>query len=486
MRIILIVFLLISNVSFCQSFEEFYKNGSKMAKAEDFIGAIEQYSKAIKLKPNFPSTYINRAFVYFKIGKNEESINDYTIYLKLKPGDSNILNNRGIIYEELGNYKAALDDFNNAMNIDNDNALFHLNKGNLLIKMNQFEEGIAELKIAQELNPSGDTSKYNRVGYFYPFYQLDLADDIKFPINVDIELYINDVLNFDIESDQFFLRFKYALYTKYPQLYISKNNDTLNKLTDLKKTVYVDYIKSDDTRIDELKYDHFNQNSGYQYSGSMEGSFYHNWDLRDYPFDEQKVKVRFKSKLDSTIFKFNDSRRYPSDFNKNMTGLKDGFQIEKITFKSSFEEDFKEINLSPTLTRKIINPIGVYEIIISRNGSWLFLKLFLGSFLAFVISWLVFTVPKTDFGSRIDLSVGAIFGAIGNKYFVESTTPAIQVLTKADIINNLVILMVLINVIIIIMQNNDNINFGKFEDSKFSFIFSGVTMVVLTFLTIII
>ena len=67
----------------------------------------------------------------------------------------------------------------------------------------------------------------------------------------------------------------------------------------------------------------------------MEGSFYHNWDLRDYPFDEQKVKVRFKSKLDSTIFKFNDSKRYPSDFNKNMTGLKDGFQIEKITFKSS-------------------------------------------------------------------------------------------------------------------------------------------------------
>ena len=123
-----------------------------------------------------------------------------------------------------------------------------------------------------------------------------------------------------------------------------------------------------------------------------------------------------------------------------MTGLKDGFQIEKITFKSSFEEDFNELSLSPTLTRKIINPIGVYEIIISRNGSWLFLKLFLGSFLAFIISWLVFTVPKTDFGSRIDLSVGAIFGAIGNKYFVESTTPAIQVLTKADIINNLVIL----------------------------------------------
>ena len=486
MKRFFILFLLISDISLCQSFEEFYNNGSKMAIAQDFIGAIEQFNKAIELKPNFARAYLNRAFIHSKLGNYKESINDYTFYLKLKPEDPDILNNRGIIYKELGNYKAALNDFNNAISIDNDNALFHFNKGNLLIEMKKFEEGISEIKIAEELNPSGYTSRYNRIGLFYPFKQLSENDDIEFPINVDIELYINDILNFDTQSDQFFLRFKYALYTKYPQLYVSKNNDTLSELTDLKKTVYIDYINSDDTRIDELKYDHFDQNTGHQYSGSMEGSFYHNWDLRDYPFDEQKVTVRFKSRLDSTIFKFNDSKRYPSDFNKNMTGLKDGFQIEKITFKNYFEEDFNEISLSPTLTRKIVNPIGVYEIIISRNGSWLFLKLFLGSFLAFIISWLVFTVHKTNFTSRIDLSVGAIFGAIGNKYFVESTTPAIQVLTKADIINNLVIFMVLINIIIIIIQNNDNINLGKFEDSKFSFIFSGVTMLILTYLAIIV
>ena len=59
-----------------------------------------------------------------------------------------------------------------------------------------------------------------------------------------------------------------------------------------------------------------------------------------------------------------------------------------------------------------------------------FSKLFLGSFLAFIISWLVFTVPKTDFGSRIDLSVGATFGAIGNKYFVSRQHLQSQCLLK--------------------------------------------------------
>ena len=88
--------------------------------------------------------------------------------------------------------------------------------------------------------------------------------------------------------------------------------------------------------------------------------------------------------------------------------------------------------------------------------------------------------------TRIDLSVGAIFGAIGNKYFVESTTPAIQVLTKADLINNLVIVMVLFNVVLIIMQNNNKINFWKFEDSKFALTFSGLTMLISTLIIILI
>ena len=520
MKKLLIAFLLLSNVSFGQTFEEYFKSGNEKAKTENLTGAIEDYSRAIELnqslakayinrglikakqnnfeeaiedystyislEPNTPQAYILRAFAYARTYKNKEAIKDYSVYIDFKPENSEAYLNRGILKQDISDYESALNDFTKAIEIDPDKALYHSVLGELLLKMNREEEGLNELKIAEKINPSGDASKFNRFDSFYPYVDLEKTDELKFPIEVDIELFINDILNFDTESDQFFLRFKYALFSKYPPDYISQNQDTLDKLTDLKETVYVDYIKSDETRINELKYDHFEETIGHQYSGSLEGVFYHNWDLRDYPFDKQKVKVRFKSTLDSTILNFNESKRFPSDYNKKMAGLKDGFEIEDITFKNSYEEDFKEINLSPTLTRKIINPIGVYEILISRSGSWLFIKLFLGSFLAFIISWLVFTVPKTDFGSRIDLSVGAIFGAIGNKYFVESTTPAVQVLTKADILNNLVILMVLINVIIIIMQNNDRINFGKFEDSKFSFIFSGITMVILTLFTILV
>lgn len=307
-------------------------------------------------------------------------------------------------------------------------------------------------------------------------------------MEADIELFVEDIFNFDTKNEDYFLRFKYAIYSPYPADYFIKKSDTIRRdITDLRETVKVDYIDSDQTRVNKLAYSSDKDSvTGYVYTGSLESTFYHNWDLRDYPFDKQKLEIRFKSSLDSTIFKFNASKRFPATFNKKMNGLKDGFKVEEITFQNDYTNGWDELNLSPTLTRDIIYPIGTFNVIVSRSGSWLFFKLFIGSFLAFLISWVVFTVPKTDFGSRVDLSVGAIFGAIGNKYFVESTTPAIQVLTKADLINNLVIIMVLLNVVLIIMQNNAKINFWKFEDSKFALIFSGLTMLISTIIIILI
>ena len=143
-------------------------------------------------------------------------------------------------------------------------------------------------------------------------------------------------------------------------------------------------------------------------------------------------------------------------------------------------EDF-----SPNVTRNVTFPTVVYEIIVSRSGSLLFIKLFLGTFLAFIMSLSAFTISKRNFPSRIDVSVGALFIAVGNKYFVESTTPMVQILTKADIINNISLLLIIMNVVFIISQHRKDINIGKFEDSKFTLKFSAALLAALVFITII-
>ena len=113
------------------------------------------------------------------------------------------------------------------------------------------------------------------------------------------------------------------------------------------------------------------------------------------------------------------------------------------------------------------------------------MKLFLGSFLAFIISWIVFLIPNKEFDSRISLTVGGIFGAIGNRYFVDSTIPAVQVLTKADMINNMILALLILNVLIVIVQKNNKINFGLLEQNKFAMIFTGIAFVVLNTLIVL-
>jgi hypothetical protein len=84
----------------------------------------------------------------------------------------------------------------------------------------------------------------------------------------------------------------------------------------------------------------------------------------------------------------------------------------------------------------------------------------------------------------VTLSLGGIFGAVGNKYFVENSMPSLQVLTKADLINNLVIIFIIINIFIVICQFTPKISIWKFESNKFSSIFILALFVLFNFLIV--
>ena len=47
---------------------------------------------------------------------------------------------------------------------------------------------------------------------------------------------------------------------------------------------------------------------------------------------------------------------------------------------------------------------------------------------------------------------------MGNKYFVENSLPELLILTKADLINNLVIVFIIINIFLVIGQATKKIN----------------------------
>ena len=62
--------------------------------------------------------------------------------------------------------------------------------------------------------------------------------------------------------------------------------------------------------------------------------------------------------------------------------------------------------------------------------------------------------------------------------------PSLQVLTKADIINNVVIMFIILNIFIVIGQHMKDINLGKFENNKFSAIIVFILFLLINFLIV--
>ena len=96
-----------------------------------------------------------------------------------------------------------------------------------------------------------------------------------------------------------------------------------------------------------------------------------------------------------------------------------------------------------------------------------------------ILSISVFYIPKEEFDAKAQISVGAIFAAVGNKYFVDSNTIS-NVLTVADIINNSVIFLVIFNVFIMIAQRSTRIKWTWLESEKNAVKFSVLTMTIIT------
>ena len=77
--------------------EDFYQLGINKAKERDFEGAIENFDRAIKLKPNYANAYNNRANVRHELGDDSGAIDDYTEAILLNPNCAGFHRNRGMI-----------------------------------------------------------------------------------------------------------------------------------------------------------------------------------------------------------------------------------------------------------------------------------------------------------------------------------------------------------------------------------------------------
>lgn len=209
--------------------EKYFDSGEAKATAEDYNGAIADFTKAITLDPNYDQAYWNRAdaknnlndhkgalldlnkaiylnsyyYAYYLRGITKDYLNDYkgaivdyTKALELyKDEDSNkediefkakMIGTRGHAKENLEDYKGAIEDFNTAIELDGTQDIYFDSRGGCKYNLEDYNGAIEDYNKAIEI--SSNNSEY----YFWRGLSKEMLDD-----------YLGSIIDFDnvIELD---------------------------------------------------------------------------------------------------------------------------------------------------------------------------------------------------------------------------------------------------------------------------------------------
>ena len=128
--------------------------------------ALEYFSKAIGLDPEYEKAYHNRGIVYYELERFEEAIADYNRVIELDPGYVLAYKNRGLVYLRLNQFEKAIAEFDKAIELDPGLALAYDSRGDLYFRLKEFDRAIEDYSKAIKLDPK-DAEPYYKRGLVY-------------------------------------------------------------------------------------------------------------------------------------------------------------------------------------------------------------------------------------------------------------------------------------------------------------------------------
>jgi len=81
--------------------------------------ALEDFNKAIEIKPDYADLYNNRGVAYAKLGHYQSAIDNFSKAIDLQPNYSDALYKRGVVYLEMGNRESGCRDAQKACGLGN-------------------------------------------------------------------------------------------------------------------------------------------------------------------------------------------------------------------------------------------------------------------------------------------------------------------------------------------------------------------------------
>lgn len=164
------------------------------------------------------------------------------------------------------------------------------------------------------------------------------------------------------------------------------------------------------------------------------------WKIDRFPFDRQKLHLSIEnSQFDSRSLIFTaDTLGKHFDPMFTLTGWNiDTFKV--YTKIKMYETAFGDASLDKPHSEYSAFKV---DLGLKREAFGLFWKMFLGMYVAFMISFVCFYIHADSIESRFGLSVGSLFAVVGNKYIIDSSLPESITFTLVDTLHGITLFFV--------------------------------------------
>jgi tetratricopeptide (TPR) repeat protein len=131
---------------------EHYHLASDYASQGQMDLAIEQYTEAISIDPEFTAAYFDRGIAFQRIDDYDRAIADYTQAIDLDPKYASSYYQRGVAYYYHGDLEKAITDLNKATELDSSYALAFAVSGQVYSELGEVELAITNYEKALELD----------------------------------------------------------------------------------------------------------------------------------------------------------------------------------------------------------------------------------------------------------------------------------------------------------------------------------------------
>ena len=155
------VFFIATNL-FSTDAAEFFERGLNCAAKQDYECSINNYGKAIEIKPDYVEAYKHRAVIHYTNGDFQKAIPDYNRAIELNPNDAGSFYGRGTAFSNSGDYDRAIEDYTRAIELNPQEASYVYSRGLAFFNKKEYEKAIEEYDRAIKLNPNYSEAYNNR------------------------------------------------------------------------------------------------------------------------------------------------------------------------------------------------------------------------------------------------------------------------------------------------------------------------------------